>query len=256
MAVRVGDHWLQIGSLAPVGTLLGIGASLYEASHGQAQKPAEELAGTAGKVLLDQPLLKGTKEFTDALSEPGHLPDKAGRIAGSFVPTIVSDAGAAIDKVQRQPRGFVQQIQNRLPVFREKLPPKTDAFGQPMGTRPTDFFDPFLTRPTRETESPLTTALTRLGVGITPPQKRPNEKPVEYEARRAEVGRLFNQYGAELLDSAEWRDANDDERKAALAYLLGEAKKQSGHALKEERFAPAALLEGGRKQRRKAGRNE
>jgi hypothetical protein len=233
-----------------VGTLLGIGASLYEATHGQAQKPAEELIGTTGKVLLEQPLLRGTKEVTEALSEPGRLPDKAGRIAGSFVPTIVSDAGAALDTVQRQPRGFAEQIQNRLPILRERLQAKTDAFGQPLQTRPTDFFDPFLTRPAREAESPLVAELARLGVGVTQPQKRRNEKPEDYEKRRLEVGRRFNRYGAELLDSAEWREATDAERKAALAYLLTQAKAQSGREVDEDKFSPAALLAGGRKRRK------
>ena len=140
-----------VAAMAPVGTLLGIGATLYRETH----KPPNERHSTASRVAkgfghaaLEMPLLKTAKDVIDATASGDKFSEKTGRIAGSFVPGWASDIGTLTDKHERQSKGFVGQIQGRVPGWRNQLPAK-EAGGQPVPTEWGDVVDPFRSRPMR-----------------------------------------------------------------------------------------------------------
>jgi len=127
------NTWHQIGGFSPMGNLIAIGATMFE--HGEDGQAA--FYATA-KTVADQPLLESANTLTKMSK---NAPRAGGQLAASFVPTFVKDIGALKDGTARQAKGFTQQIQRAVPIWRESLP------AQPQyETRWTDIADPTLTR--------------------------------------------------------------------------------------------------------------
>jgi hypothetical protein len=115
MAVKVGDRWFQIGAFSPLGNLIALGATLHD-------KPDTSAALVAKEVMGDQPLLRGTKDLLSVTESGDRMADKAGYMAGSFIPSAVADVAEATDSKSRKSFGFQGQIRKRLPGVRNLLP--------------------------------------------------------------------------------------------------------------------------------------
>jgi hypothetical protein len=202
-AIRIGDQWMGIETLSPVGNTMVVGATMFR----EGIKPAElmtklpTVGAVAGKTVTEQPVLTGLEDFLRAVKSPVRSGQRlAESYAGSFVPTIVSDIGTLIDPAQAlrtttrgdvsSIRGLTEAVARRLPVVRQFLPFQRDVFWDPVRTRPTGFFDPFLTTPA--TKDVGKAEVDRLRIGISYPKQEPEGESVETFAVRSQLyGRLL-----------------------------------------------------------------
>ncbi len=221
MSIRLskdGD-WHSVAGFSPLGNLIAIGASLYRENtrslKDEAKRP-EKLAAVFGKTILDQPLLKGAKDITDALSQPGSAKEKTGRVVGSFMPTIVSDVADIADSKEREAKGFAQQLQKRVPGWRNSLPEKTDVFGRPVEQRSSSFIDPTLTQTARERFDEVDREMVRVDAGIGELKKKPGESDEAFRARARETGQKVYNGLALLFKSSDYKKAGDEEKRALI----------------------------------------
>lgn len=215
------NQWHTITSFAPIGTLLGVGASLYELTN---REKADSLpaagAKLVGRAALEQPLLEGTKGLIEGLEQPDKRgASAAGSLAGSFVPTIAADAANAMDDRQREARGFLPQIQKRIPILRNSLPEAVDALGRPLEHRRTGAIDPALTRTARERVSSVEKEIVRLGFNLGQLKAKAGESRADYAARRQDFGQAFEDHATLLLDDSRYVDADKDVQREALKIL-------------------------------------
>lgn len=239
------NTWHQVGAFTPVGSLLAVGASFYKAQNGGKEaSPLESATKIGGDVVFEQPLLHTTKDIAEGMKQPKRLTSTAGRIAGSFVPTMVSDVAAVMDDRQREARGFTPQLQRRIPFLRESLPAAKDVFGQPLEFRRTDFFDPTLTRTARERTQPFERELVRLGVGVGPLKPRARESADELNDRRAAFGEKYRDYGEMLIDDAAYQDAGPELQREALQVLSERLRRR----ISADFLSPVSLLAGAKRE--------
>ncbi len=236
-AIRIGDTWRQVTGFAPLGNVLAIGASLareYGQERADESQTSAKMAGVAFNAVAEQPLLEAAK----SLAQPGPASETAGKLAGSFIPTMVSDVAELIDPQQRDARGqgFTAQIAKRTPFARQSLPPAVDALGKPLEDRASQMIDP--TRGTTAREGPLMLELLRLDIGLGKLQKKPKENDTAYRQRLTRFGDLYEAFAAELLTNAQYRRANDAVRRKALDSLAQRVKAQLNEETTKGRKAP------------------
>jgi hypothetical protein len=226
-SIRLGDRWYSVGGLAPLGTLLALGATIHRETHegvkDEEDRPLRALKASS-KFVFDLPLMRATKDVVDAASQPGSLGQKLGRIGASFIPAPVADVGTLADDSQRDTasslRGFrkigsefANEIRARLPVARTSLPPKVDVFGEPVRTEKSDVIDPFASRPAEEGVRGLRELLD-LDLGLSKPQREKGETGEEYNARVRERGQSYKSTLADLSDDEGVRGMSRDARRA------------------------------------------
>jgi hypothetical protein len=243
------NTWHSLIGVSPIGPLLVIGATLQREEGRELKDESRRGANMAAAVtqtIKEQPLMSGAKDISEAISQPGSTGARAGRIAGSFVPTMVSKVGELTDSQRREGKGFFGQIQKRIPGARNYLPEQTDVLGRPLEQRKTGFFDPTYTSAAKERTDPLMKELTRLDVGLTAPQrdKDAGETEEAYRERKALAGRWFETYAAKLMESRAYRAASRDEQKAAISRLLRNVHDESDNPEPNtERFNALAIIE-------------
>ena len=69
----------------------------------------------------ETPLMIGSRQIAESLARPGTFGEKTlGGAIGSFVPTLVSDIGEAVDPLQRETRGqgVLGPMEKRIPFLR------------------------------------------------------------------------------------------------------------------------------------------
>lgn len=218
-SLRVGGHWFSVASFAPLGSLLVIGASLHE-SHTKGGSAVGATINAARETVKQQPLLQASSDIGDAFKNEAGMNRKLGSIAGSFVPTFVSDIADAADTNARKATGFSEQIMRRIPGLRNSLPAARDPFGRPVPHSRWAAVDPFSTKPVDV--SPVTEELQRLSLGFTQPGRRRGESGQDYDQRLQHTGEAFLTSAAELISSPEYRDATRQERADTLRMLYRE----------------------------------
>jgi len=211
--------WHQVAAFTPIGSLLTLGATLQREDSRELQdegKRGERLAAAGMQAVAQQPLLIGAKEVSEAITRPGTTGERAGRIAGSFVPTIVSDVGELADSTRREGKGFIGQVQRRVPFARNYLPAAEDATGRPLEDRKTSFFDPTLTSTARDKSDPLMRELTRLDLGLSKPQRNPGESEAAHRERSTKFGREFGSLTDSIVRTTDYWRLTDEERRTAF----------------------------------------
>lgn len=230
MAIRVGDQWHQVGAFSPLANLVAIGATLYREEHqelkDESQRPLK-IATIAGKTVLEQPMLKGVSSLTETLTQPGRSgPRLAGNIAGSFVPTLVSDVGAVTDNRRRDVKGIQDAVVNRIPLLRRTLPESVDVFGKPLEARRSAAVDPTLASGARDVTDPLLKELTRLDAGVPKSSRKPNESEADYRARIIAEGQAMEKAGRWLITVRNYSSMSDEEKRDAFKDAFEQAKRE------------------------------
>lgn len=257
-AVRFGDTWEMVSPLSPAGALITIGATLQREATGplrdEAKRPGR-IAAVAGGTVLDHPFLQGAKDITEAISDPGRSGERAlARMAGSFVPTIVSDAASLGDSVRRDARtdgGFVDSaaaaIAARTPGLRNTLPERKDVLGRSQPQSPAAVINPGIGSQAKESSDPIARELVRNKVTLSEPQRISPESEKDFETRRKKdrnaqrhqpetldefrmrreiVGReIEKQLGREIQSAAYSRLETEEERRNALDKAEGRARR-------------------------------
>lgn len=148
----LGRQW-RTSAVPPFGTLMALGATIYELQHSpvSTSTPAgkkvflKELGGAALDTVAEQPMVHELHTFDELSSakDLGHAANKfAGGFAGQVVPTIVSDTAAQIDRTKRQKDSIMDYVNERIPFWRSTLP-----VSKYPGIEPNKLFDPFSSIP-------------------------------------------------------------------------------------------------------------
>ena len=132
-SIKIGDKWRDVQVLGPAGPVLLIGGYFQRGldDTGSLANAMVQATTGAGKALTEQTFLTGVNRTAEAIKDPARSFESwFSGIAGSVVPTIVSDTARALDDKARRSVGPIQRIKGRIPVLRETLEPRIDVFGQ------------------------------------------------------------------------------------------------------------------------------
>jgi hypothetical protein len=124
-AIQLGGAWHEIGSLAPVGNLIALGATLHELTQGPKAlraNPLEAVGSAVGQVMGDSPILSGA-ESLKGLAETKNLRNFIGQTAASVVPAALADVAKSQDPLKRKADGLIAPLLAKLPYIRQNLPP-------------------------------------------------------------------------------------------------------------------------------------
>ncbi len=233
-AIRIFGTWYQVGSFSPMGNLLSIGAGLYrEAKQTRTEwyQGLTHMAALGGKALLELPMLQGAKGVLDTLQAPGgsKTTSGGGRFAASFVPTLLSDLAELGDTKTRDPKGFLQQIQKRIPGLRNLLPEATDVLGRPVDQSKSAAYNPTLPSKGKELTDPVDRELLRLDVGVSKPDIKAGETEDAYRERSKSTGQKVYAVIDRVIQTPAYQKLTDEEKGDKLKKVIVNAHLSGGH---------------------------
>lgn len=225
-SVKAFGQWNKTSMLTPGGMLVAMGATLHEQgikTIGDAAKKPGEVAKIGTRAVLEQPMVQGVSETIEALQDPEARGERViGSMAGSFVPTAVSDVGTAMDDRRREITkgsflGAVKQgVQSRLPVLRESLPERKDVFGRPLEAKKSAAVNPFLSATAKEDSDKLARELVANGVQIGKPSKKKEESDEEFQVRKEVTGRAMEAELRRVIRSGAFDRATPEKKQDML----------------------------------------
>lgn len=136
-SILINGKWRNIGILGPMGMVLVIGGHLRQGidETGSFVGGLAQAAGGAGNALTEQSFLKGINQAIEAVNDPERgFNGFASSLAGSIVPTIVSDISRALDTTERRTTNPIQRTISRIPGLRTVLQPQIDTLGNRVAT--------------------------------------------------------------------------------------------------------------------------
>lgn len=211
-SVKLGDRWYNVARLGPAGMTIAAGAqfrALMQENPGEASKLVGGMAGTVGRVMLDQSFLLGASRALETVADPLRRGESfTAGLAGSLVPAMAGRIAQASDDTRREAITPGERIRSRVPIVSRGLRPQLNVFGDEMKRSKTDraaaMVDPLFS--VREQDEPILKEIERLGVGVpTIPKTRKLTDPED--GARFEVR------------------FSDEERHAALS-LIGPKRRQ------------------------------
>jgi hypothetical protein len=227
-------RYRRIDRITPAGMLLALGAQLHAivAQAGKDKKPgmldegqrltriATGAAGAAGKLVADQPFLKGIAGVSAALASGSTKAEAyAENLTGSVVPAAWANSIAASDPTVRDPRGVVDALKARTGIGRGSVPPRLTPLGDTVKNTQsflTALFDP--TKPQPVDSSRLLAELDRLNLGLSDPHDITDSTEVngrrtrtddERDTYRRLAGPAMKQTLTALVASDEYRSLRD-----------------------------------------------
>ena len=132
-SIKVGNKWRSVQTLGPIGNVLVVGGHFQHhfSKEGSPTKAIVKSLGGSAKSFSEQTFVKGMNQAVEAMVDPDRSFDNwFSSMAGSTVPTIVSDIARAEDEIERRTEGPLDRFQSRIPGLRKGLPPKLNVFGQ------------------------------------------------------------------------------------------------------------------------------
>lgn len=254
-SVKIGDTWYQINRISPIGNLLVLGAELHELKQNaleEGKTNSEAILETikegtfAGiKGLTEQTFLKGVSGGLSAITQPERFAESfVDRTVKSVVPSVIGAITRGIDPVYRDPEGTVQHIMSRIPGLSKKVDPKLDITGREKkikGGIIRNLFNPVYVK--EETEDPILQELGRLKIEQKIPEKEKlsiegfesislNKKGQKEYTRQA--GKWYYKYLQGALNSPEWTQLNDAQRKEVIDDLFEGAKDMAEMYMQQE----------------------
>ena len=180
--------YLSYERFDPIANLLGIAADIAqglklapEYSDQEADDALSLVAVSVANNFANKTYTRGLADFLGAIGDPAENSEAIlARLVGSGVPTILADAGKALDPYEREVRGFADRLQARLPGFRENLPIMRDMLGRPVN-KARSIAEASSDGPLAElvgmatpiafssVEGPLNEELLKIGYGFSPP---------------------------------------------------------------------------------------
>lgn len=206
--LEVRGHKVNLSSIAPLGTLLGVGAGLQK-QYAKGDATKRNYAGAIGKPLADQPLLRASSQVSDMIKDPNRSARKfAADTAFSFVPfsgAVRGIARATDSEDKRFPNrnSIKEQFQQNIPEWRKSL-----------NISPSPLFTG------QSSSSGATKEIARLGMAIRGPQPSPDESAEEFEQRRVKVSPVMRNALEALVSDPEYQSLNDKEKKEAIKTVM------------------------------------
>lgn len=203
--LNVNDRWWSMAQGAPLNSAIAVGAAMAQAEE-ESRDQFTSGATTVGRLAVETPFLRGTKDLIGLAEDTRNAPGIAGNIAGSFVPTVVADAARAIDPERKQPRrdtfanAASDAVRSRIPGLSQDVPARIDPLsgenelretrGQPT-TAAQAFGDIFGSSPDKRADDALIAELDRVGAATSTPQKQSGETPEDYRERQQIEGQIM-----------------------------------------------------------------
>lgn len=141
-SVKAGERWYAYNRLDPMGALFGLSADMTEIMANadpdseearDMEKVAVAMAASIGANAMNKTYMTGISEFFEMMADPTRYSAYwAEGMAGSVVPTGVSELRRLDDPYMREVRSMVDAMKNRTPGLSEDLPKRRDLWGRPM----------------------------------------------------------------------------------------------------------------------------
>ena len=249
-SVRIGDRWYELSGIAPLGMLIGLGATLHREMHAKTLDPEKRYARLAkgfGNMAMELPALESAKQTMKiakaVTGKPSDLGRMAGNIGARFVPGLVSDIGQATpylrDPYEREikapksgekdtaslatkaGREFAGEFGARIPGVRRLLPPKMNSLtGKPVETEWTDVIDPFRSRKAVEPGSLSGVKAAQMKFDISSDVRPKIGEPDEvFQQRKQRVEGWMSEYGDKLLSHPSYSLLTESQKQAAMESL-------------------------------------
>ena len=245
-SVLIGGKWRSLGSIGPVGAVLGIGGAIAEATKSGDDGLTALYKGMlhGAQAIGEQSYLAGTNAAVNALKDPGRYGSKLlNQYASSVVPTLVGNTAQATDKFTRRIDNPGAAIKNAIPGQRESLPVKVNAFGQPVQTpqqgNPLAVIDPLYSSNAKNANNPVTTELQRLqdaGQGAMPTTIKKVEdlgnakvklNPSQVASLQTLYGQKVQQAWADAMKTPAYTQADDIGKQKLLTSIASNAESQA-----------------------------
>lgn len=241
-SIKVGENWLRLDRVSPLGNLLALGADFQRLStdkEGLALTTAT--AAEALKGLTDQTFLKGISGGLKALTEPERSAERfAQQSLSSTVPSAIGRIARTIDPTLRVPNSVFEAFEARIPLLTEGVAPRMDIFGNEVeapGGR-LNLIDPFASSKVKD--SPVIDEAKRLGLTIGLPSKTISGVKMtehEYAAYQEVQGKVLEQALTSLITSDEYITLSNSEKEKSFA----RAKRQVREKINDSIF-PALMI--------------
>lgn len=209
-SLKIGDKYYQYNRFDPFATLIGAAADAVEinkfASTEENARIAAMIAAAFSKNVTSKTFTKGISDIVNAVSDP----DRYGAwyihsLAGSAVPTIVSDVAQSRDPILRDILSMQDAIMARTPYASDKVLPKRDIYGAEI-KRHKGGADPFLIiAPSADVKDRAYTELNRLGIQVKLPRRTIGGKEIDpklYDAYQQLAGQTAKK-GIDMLVNSE-----------------------------------------------------
>lgn len=218
-SARIGDSWVQVNRLSPLGNLMTIGAALH-----QLEQEDPDVAGVIvgsltapASAVYDLPMVSGVRDLFESL-RPGaagkrgeKLAQYLGRTTQGFIPAagLVRGVARTIDTTARQTRTdggktVGRMIQSGLPGASQQLPERLTGLGESMergGLQ--SILSPVNISRARTATDPVLREIERTGATPMPLEQLRGESDATFDQRQRNTGRVIrNVIGSVMRDSA------------------------------------------------------
>lgn len=210
-SLKVGDNYYSYRRLDPLGTLVGIAATMGQPHLFAGEREGAEKRFVVGflAMLSDKTFMSGISDLVAAVDDPSGRRAEAylNRLMGSvLVPfsAAVSQTAKALDPTSRVAENIPDVVRSRIPGMSQDLPARYDVLGREGRTSPGGFeaFSPVTRSPVRD--DPVANMILDSGVRITPPNRT-----IKGTRLSAEV---YSQYqaeaGAQIRNNMAWYTEN------------------------------------------------
>lgn len=136
-SVKIGDRWASYNRLDPMGMTMGMAADFVDLvvnsdDDAELDQVAVAVIGAIANSTMSKTYMSGIAGAIEALSDPERYVDSwAQRMAGSVVPTGVSEVRRLQDPYMREAGSMLEAMMNRTPGLSSDLPLRRDLWGRP-----------------------------------------------------------------------------------------------------------------------------
>ena len=238
-AFLIDGHWVAPDRLGIPGMLMSLGASLgqsQEMAQNKGLGAAAAFAGSAGRVVSDQPFVLGINRVLSTLQNPVGMGQRYIQdLATSTIPAVVRNAARSADSVERAPSTLGQAMASDLPGLRSGVPMQRDALGHgipivPQGLQ--QFGSPVKVSPNTLPTDPVMRELVRLGVTASAPKRQPDESDADYTARQIATGQRVEAAITSLLNQPAYWAAEGGAQAAMLRRAISRVQSTDSRAVR------------------------
>ena len=233
-SLKIGDNYYSYRRLDPLGTLVGIAATMGQPHLFAGEREGAEKRFVVGflAMLSDKTFMSGISDLVAAVDDPsGRRADAyINRLMGSvLVPVVVSQTAKALDPTSRVAESVPDVVRSRIPGMSQDLPARYDVLGRQGRTSPggLEAFSPVTRSPVRD--DPVANMILESGVRITPPNRTIKGTRLSAEAYsqyQAEAGAQIRNNMAWYLENPQvWNSMSQEERADETKRQVDRARK-------------------------------
>jgi hypothetical protein len=257
-SVRIGDTWIDLHRLGPLGMLLGMAADIWDVGHIAETEDYSKVTAAfwfaITQSVLDESFMRGPSQLIQALDDPKRYGATYVRnLASTFVPYSVgmSYTARSMDPHEREVRTILDAIKAKIPGERETLMPKIDLWGQPIAARAALGGPATAIWETQLSHDPVNMEMERLrqldGFAKGPVDRKIRNQTLtddQYQEFAQLAGRLTKQSLDRVINSPMWRQIPDGTKEQMIDEIFKQSREgASGLIMMRHPSIPAAAVE-------------